>query len=331
MFRNQELRKDLTLFAVLSVVLAVAGFLHSVFCGAALLIGSLLFMAIHFRTEYLRYRRIAGLSADLDALLQSGTPLPIGAYSEGELSILANQIQKVTLQLMESKEILRTDKLHLADSLADISHQLRTPLTAMNLTAVMLNAEDLTEERRSELTMELRGLLSRVDWLVESLLKLSKLDAGVVTMEKKAVLVSDLIDRATAPLSIPMDLRDQRLIVNCHEEQFRGDVIWSAEALGNIVKNCIEHTQAGGSITIRAEETALYTQITVDDTGPGFDAADIPHLFERFYKGSNASENSYGIGLALARNIITAQNGRIQARNSSTGAQFIIRFYKQVI
>ncbi len=331
MFRNQELRKDLTLFAVLSVVLTVAGFLHSVFCGAALLVGCLLFMAIHFRTEYLRYLRIARLSADLDALLQSGTPLPIGAYSEGELSILANQIQKVTLQLMESKEILRSDKLHLADSLADISHQLRTPLTAMNLTAVMLNAEDLTEERRSELTMELRGLLSRVDWLVESLLKLSKLDAGVVTMEKKPVLVSDLIDRATAPLSIPMDLRDQRLIVKCHEEQFRGDVIWSAEALGNILKNCIEHTPEGGSITIQAEETALYTQITVEDTGHGFDAADIPHLFERFYKGSNASKNSYGIGLALARNIITAQNGRIQARNSGTGAQFIIRFYKQVV
>ncbi len=174
-------------------------------------------------------------------------------------------------------------------------------------------------------------MLSRVEWLVESLLKLSKLDAGVVTMEKKPVLVSDLIDRATAPLSIPMDLRDQRLIVDCHEEQFRGDVIWSAEALGNIVKNCIEHTPAGGSITIRAEETALYTQITVDDTGPGFDAADIPHLFDRFYKGSNASQNSYGIGLALARNIITAQNGTIQAMNGDKGAKFTVKFYKQVI
>ncbi len=329
MFRNPELRKDVILYAVLSVVLAVAGFLHSVFCGAALLVGCLLFMAIHFRTEYLRYRRIAGLSADMDALLQSGTPLPIGAYSEGELSILANQIQKVTLQLMESREILRADKLNLADSLADISHQLRTPLTAMNLTAVMLNAEDLTEERRSELTMELRGLLSRVDWLVESLLKLSKLDAGVVTMEKKAVLVSDLIDRATAPLSIPMDLRDQRLIVNCNDEQFRGDVIWSAEALGNIVKNCIEHTPEGGTITIHAEETALYTQITVDDTGPGFAPADMPHLFERFYKGSG--ESGYGIGLHLARQIIAAQNGTIQAANGERGAKFTVKFYKQTI
>ncbi len=331
MFRNQELRKDLILFAVLSVVLTVAGFLHSVLCGVLVLGSCLLFLAIHFRTEYLRYRRLAKLSADLDALLQNGTPLPIREYSEGELSILANQIQKVTLQLMESKDALRADKANLADSLADISHQLRTPLTAMNLTAVMLNAQDLTGERRSELTMELRSLLSRTDWLVESLLKLSKLDAGMVTMEKRCVAVRNLIRRAAEPLSIPMDLRNQRLVVKCGTEQFTGDLIWSAEALGNLLKNCVEHTPEDGCITITTQETALYTQITVEDTGSGFDPADIPHLFERFYKGSNASENSYGIGLALARQIITAQNGTIQARNGDMGACFIIRFYKQTI
>ena len=128
-----------------------------------------------------------------------------------------------------------------------------------------------------------------------------------------------------------MELRDQQLIITCGNETFTGDLVWTAEALGNLLKNCMEHTPAGGTISVTAEETALYTAITVEDTGSGFDPADIPHLFERFYKGSNAAEGSYGIGLALARTIITAQNGTIQAMNGSNGARFEVRFYKTVI
>ncbi len=331
MFRNQELRRDCGRFFLLAACLTGVGFWHAAFCGWLVLLSSTLFALLHFGTEFVRYRHLARLSTDLDALLQSGTRLPMAAYSEGELSVLADQIQKVTLQLMESRELLQADKRQLADSLADISHQLRTPLTAMNLTAVMLHAPNLSQTRRQELTQELRGLLSRVDWLVESLLKLSKLDAGMVTMERKPVPVSDLFRRAAEPLSIPMELRGQRMEVVCGGEQFLGDLIWSAEALGNLLKNAVEHTPEGGCITLTAQETALYTQITVADTGPGFDPADIPRLFERFYKGSNGDTNSYGIGLALARQIITAQNGTIQAKNGAQGAQFVIRFYKQVI
>lgn len=221
--------------------------------------------------------------------------------------------------------------MYLADSLADISHQLRTPLTAMNLTATMLRTPELTNERRMELAGELRNLLTRIDWLVETLLKLSKLDAGTVTLAKDPVSVRELISRAAAPIAIPMDLRNQKLLVHCEKEQFQGDLIWSSEALGNILKNCMEHTPEGGTITVTATETALFTQVEVEDTGSGFDEKDIPRLFERFYKGSNASENSYGIGLALARTVIAAQNGTVQAMNGSTGAKFVIKFYKQVI
>ena len=126
-------------------------------------------------------------------------------------------------------------------------------------------------------------------------------------------------------------MRNQRLIVHCKDEAFIGDLVWTAEALGNILKNCTEHTPEGGIITVTASETSLYTQIEVEDTGSGFDSKDIPHLFKRFYKGVNASENSYGIGLALARTVITSQNGSIQAMNGETGAKFVIKFYKQVI
>ena len=278
-----------------------------------------------------RQERLRELSVQLDRLLHNGTPLPISEYCEGELSILANQLQKVTLRLQESAEQSQADKQALAQSLADISHQLRTPLTAMNLTAAMFREPGLSEQRRIALSRQLQTLLDRTDWLVESLLKLSKLDAGTVELRQEVVPLRELIHRAAAPLSIPMELRDQRLTVACGDEAITCDTVWTAEALGNLLKNCVEHTPIGGTISVTALETALYTAITVEDTGPGFDPSDLPHLFERFYKGKDAAETSYGIGLALARTIVTAQNGTIQAMNTGSGAKFVIKFYKSVL
>lgn len=328
---NKELRLGLILILMASVALSFIGFWVSSLSGLLVLLSCIMLAVIHLATEYYRYRRLQKLSQDLDALLFSGTPLPIRDYDEGELSILANQIQKMTVRLMEAAESVKADKVFLADSLADISHQLRTPLTAMNLTAAMLRQPGLDDAKRIALTGELRILLTRTQWLVESLLKLSRLDAGTVTMESVTVSVSDLIRQAAKPLAIPMELRDQKLIIKCSNESFLGDLVWTAEALGNVLKNCMEHTPEGGSLTVTASETALYTAITVEDTGPGFDPKELPRLFERFYKGANASENSYGIGLALARTVITAQNGTIQAMNGKAGAKFVIKFYKQVI
>lgn len=328
---NKELRLSLILLGLATAILTLIAMSISITAGALVLLLGLIAITVHLVTEYYRYRKLQKLSSDLDNLLISGTPLPIREYSEGELSILANQIQKMTLRLTESAEAIKADKVYLADSLADISHQLRTPLTAMNLTTTMLRNPELSTEKRMELTGELRSLLTRTEWLVETLLKLSKLDAGTVKLAQDPVRVKNLIARAAKPIAIPMDLRNQTLIINCAEETFTGDLVWTAEALGNILKNCMEHTPEGGTITITAQDTALYTQIEVQDTGAGFDAKDIPHLFERFYKGSNASETSYGIGLALARTVITAQNGTVQATNGSNGAKFVIKFYKQVI
>lgn len=328
---NRELRYSLIAFTIVTTIMATIGFCVSALTGILILVVCLIVVVFFLLTERYRYRKLQKLSTELDKLLISGTPLPIAEYDEGELSILANQIQKITLLLKESTEVVKADRKYLADSLADISHQLRTPLTAMNLTVTMLRNEDLTDEKRMELTGDLRKLLTRVDWLVETLLKISKLDAGTVKLLKEPVAVRDLIFRSVAPIEIPMDLRNQKLVIHCDNEQFDGDLIWSAEALGNIVKNCMEHTPEGGTITVTAQETALYTQIEVEDTGTGFDAKDIPHLFERFYRGSNASANSYGIGLALARTIITSQNGTVMAANGKDGAKFIIKFYKQVI
>lgn len=328
---NKELRHSLTALVIVTAVMTIIGLCVSAVTGTLILIACLIVVAVFVLTENYRYRRLQKLSTDLDNLLISGTPLPITEYNEGELSILANQIQKITLLLKESAEVVTADKKYLADSLADISHQLRTPLTAMNLTASMLRNPELTTEKRIELSKELRNLLTRTDWLVETLLKISKLDAGTVKLIQKPVRVEDLVSRAAEPLAIPMDLRNQQLFIHCKDETFTGDPIWTAEALGNILKNCTEHTPEDGTITVTVSETSLYTQIEVEDTGSGFEPKDIPHLFERFYKGSNASENSYGIGLALARTVITSQNGSVQAMNGEKGAKFVIKFYKQVI
>ena len=279
-----------------------------------------------------RYRKhLQKLNEDLDCLLLHGTPLPINQYSEGELSILASQMEKITLRLTESADRVQQEKESLADSLADISHQLRTPMTAMNLAVTMLRTRELEPGRRMELTAELRSQLQRMDWLVETLLKISKLDAGTITMASEAVSVREMLHRALEPLEIAMDVKNLSLSLHCASEAFMGDLGWTAEAVGNILKNCMEHTPEGGSITIRAEETPLYTRITVEDTGEGIAPQDLPHLFDRFYQGANGSPASYGIGLALARSIVTSQNGTVQAENGRIGARFTIKFYKQVI
>ena len=292
---------------------------------------ALLLVALFLGQRRYYHRQLRKLNGDLDRLLQQGIPLPIDRYREGELSILANQMEKITLRLSENAQRVQREKAYLADSLADISHQLRTPMTAMNLAVTMLRSPELGHQRRMELSAELRTQLTRMNWLVEVLLKMSKLDAGIITLASEMVPVRDLIDQATQPLAIPMDVRDQKLRITCGEECFLGDLSWTAEALGNILKNCMEHTREGGSICISAEETPIFTQLRIEDTGEGFLPEDLPHLFERFYQGKNAGGGSYGIGLALARAVITAQNGTIQAGNGETGAWFLIKFYKQIV
>ena len=322
---------ELTILILVSVLLTISSFFLSTIGCICVFATYLALNCCYFFFLKKRREKLKELSVQLDRLLHEGIQLPISDYCEGELSILANQLQKVTLRLQEGAEQSQSDKLALAQSLADISHQLRTPLTAMNLTAAMLREPGLSEQRRLELSRELQNLLSRTDWLVDTLLKLSKLDAGTVELRQEVVPLRELIRRAAAPLSIPMELRDQRLTVACGDEAITCDSVWTAEALGNLLKNCVEHTPPGGTISVTAQETALYTAITVEDTGPGFDPSDLPHLFERFYKGKDAAETSYGIGLALARTFVTAQNGTILAMKTGSGAKFVIKLYKGVL
>lgn len=348
--KNPEVKKEFYIYVSISVFAALLCYLLSVFSSLrssyrALVVSmvapslalcvfilGLAFSMVHLYFSSKRFQRVSDLSDSLDRILHGTESVLIKGSDEGELSILASEIQKMTVTLNEQTEFLKADKIRLTDAIADIFHQMRTPLTSMNLVVTLLMDENLSYERRVQLARELKKQLERMQWLVESLLKLSKIDAGTAIFASENIKVRDMLNKASEPFLIPMELRGQDLKMSVSDESYKGDLSWSVEAIGNLIKNAMEHTPEGGEVRIKALETAIYTEIVVEDTGEGFVKEDIPYLFERFYKGKNAGEGSIGIGLALSRAIITAQNGTIKAENTEEGgARFIVRFYKSVV
>lgn len=330
-FRNPEIKQTLLIDIPALAIFSALGFFfekNSFFlvlgCGA-------FFILFHLFVTNRRYRKLAQLSLELDDMLHHQTPIHFENYQEGELSILQSELSKMTLRLTEQADALSRDKKYLSDAMADISHQLRSPLTSIHLILSLLKEPNLSSERQRELLYELTQLLSHMDWLVESLLKMSKMDAGTAYLTHVSVPVTQLLKEASEPLLIPFELREQTFSVHYEtgQEQFTGDLAWSVEAVLNILKNCMEHTPSGGTITASCKENTIFTEIIIEDNGPGFSQQDLPHLFERFYKGENSSDQSVGIGLALARMIISQQNGTLKAENRMDGgARFIIKFYK---
>lgn len=329
-WRNPEVKRELVIYIIIFVVFnALAGALD-VSARYAVII-TLIYTLLHFVSSYIRYEKISRLSAQIDNILHNGYSMQFADNIEGELSVLENEVHKTLLRLTDTENKLKEDKQGLVDSIANISHQLRTPLTSINLLIERISDDSIGDKKRRELIFELKMLLKRLEWLVEALLKISRIDSGTVEFKKDRIKVAELINRAYEPLSIPMELKDIAFQVETGEEEIIGDLIWNSEALGNILKNCMEHTPSGGTISINVNDTAVYTEIIIKDRGKGISKEDIPHIFERFYRGTDASENSFGIGLALSRMIVKAQNGTIKASNYKDGACFKVRFYKTVV
>ena len=239
----------------------------------------------------------------------------------------------MTVRLREQADHLAQDKKYLADSIADISHQIRTPLTSINIITELLSEPELPDEDRLRYTKELSGLLERIDWLINTLLKISRLDAGYVVFDKKKEKISEIIHKAWEPVSVLMDIRNQKFTVDGDTDAgLECDMPWMNEAVGNIYKNCMEHTPDGGVINTHVEDNAVYTAIIISDTGGGIAEEDLPNIFKRFYKGRNSTSQSFGIGLALARMIVTGHGGTVRAYNNRDGgASFEIKFYKSTI
>lgn len=332
LIKNEQLGRQFLLCCLVTLLCAGGAAVVSPPAGLIALGGGIVLTVVFLLSARGRYRELDRLSSDIDRILHGEERLLLEDYQEGELSILHSEIQKMTVRLKEQTDALQRDKVRLSEAIADISHQLRTPLTAMNLTVSLLPGEELTAQRRLELTRELKRSLARMDWLIEALLKLAQLDAGTAQLKREPVALKLLLERAAMPLLIPMELREQVLQIHVKDETFTGDFHWTLEAVANVLKNSMEHTPAGGVISLTAEETALCTSLVIEDNGPGFDPAELPRLFERFYKGKNARAESVGIGLALARRVIAEQNGSITAANRPEGgARFTIRFYKSIL
>lgn len=331
LLKNKEIKLDIAVFCLVGIAASAIAFVWNYMFGMFVVLLCIVFIAIFYVIMQLRYKRMAKLSQNINKVLHGDSSITFDEYSEGELSVLKSELYKMTVCLREQEQNLKNDKVYLADSIADISHQIRTPLTSANLLLSLLSDDGIDEQRRKEILRELYSLLSRIEWLITVLLKMSKIDAGTVKFNAENVSLDELLNRSVSPLLIPIELKGQELILDANGT-FYGDVQWTSEAILNIVKNCMEHTENGGSIKILARETALYSEIIISDNGCGIEKEDLPHIFERFYKGKNSDEKSFGIGLALARTIISSQNGTVKAENGrKKGAVFTMRFYKGTV
>ena len=296
-----------------------------------------------------RYRALAKMAANLDRVLAGERDIRLRDMSEGELAILSSEIDKVIARLNLTVDELQAEKLALSDALADISHQLKTPLTSIAISTELIrdrlsargDSEDLVERLRLIQTLQ-----ARVEDLVSALLKLARIDAGVIKLVCGDVDARELVRKSFEPLAIAFDIADVRFSADVQDgASYEGDLTWSVEALENILKNCMEHTPAGGCVGVRVTEDVLACRIRIEDTGPGIAESDLPHIFERFYRGSrdaNATPSEVnpagvGIGLALSKSLVTAQGGTLTAENlrdengNITGAAFNLVFFKAVV
>ncbi|MBO4910104.1 MAG: HAMP domain-containing histidine kinase [Lachnospiraceae bacterium] len=332
MFKNKEYFKMIVIACIVTVISSVPVFCISGTAAGCIVLACGIILCIVFSIyTKKRYKDIDDLNTYLSKVLAGNDVPDITDQEEGELSILKTNIYKATTTLKFQKELLAEDKKMLADAIADISHQLKTPLTSMMVMNDLLLNEDDTDKREEFLKTQ-STQLGRMNWLIQTLLKLSKLDAGTALLKSEKILGSILVSDALKPFEIQIELKEISKKITGSEIDINCDRNWTLEAVQNIIKNCIEHMEEGGELGVETSETNLYSEIKISDTGCGIDEADLPHIFERFYKGKNASGDSVGIGLALAKTIMTSQHGDIIVESTvGKGSTFFIRFYKTII
>lgn len=249
---------------------------------------------------------------------------------EGPISILKNEIYRTAITLQEQANRLEKEKQFLSNSIADISHQLKTPLTSLIMISDLLQTTNLKEAPTRELLRDMKTILNKLEWLITSLLSFAKFDSGQIQLKSTPLCLANVISKVLKSLEIAIEVKDIKITTTCDENiTILADEQWTCEALQNILKNCVEYTNTNGNIYISVTNTPLYVELTIKDTGVGISEQDLPHIFDRFYKGKNSKETSVGIGLAFAKAIITKQNGSIEAESKlDVGTTFMVKFYK---
>ena len=290
----------------------------------------LLLLIIFYRYNKKKENDIQDIIKYLEQINQKNYELKIDSISEDELSILKNEIYKTTILLKETTENIKQDKMNLKKSLEDISHQLKTPLTSIYITLDnIIEDPNMDEKIRNDFIRDIKREATNINFLVQSLLKLSQFDTNTIHFTKEKVSVKKIIYNAIKNISPLCDLKNITIMVNSNEDiDLVCDSKWQTEAITNILKNCAEHSSNNQQILINYNQNTAYTLIEIKDFGKGISQKDLPHIFERFYKGENSNIDSIGIGLSLTKSIIEKDDGLINVKSSPSGTTFTIKYYK---
>ena len=321
---------------IIAVIAIIVGILICVFThsplGVLIILGfSMVAMVV---VAYVAYKKRENKLADLIIYLmrvQDNLELPaMEGISEGQLGILESEIYKLVAQLKEMYSGEKKQKSYMVDMLSDISHQIKTPLTAITLMTDLLKAPDLSEEKRLDYVAKIDQQTKRITWLIRNLLTLSQLEADMLELKKEKNNLRGMLDGIMETFEIIAEVKDVELSLECPDEVYiTCDKQWTTEAISNIVKNCIEHTPSEGSVRIKVEQNNLATEITITDTGEGIEKDHLPYIFKRFYKAPGSSNSSVGIGLSMSKQIIMRQNGNITVESEKDkGSTFNIKMYR---
>ena len=280
-------------------------------------------------------KKISEITKYIEDINRGIYTLSIQENSEDELSILKNELYKITVMLREQSENSIKDKMQLKKSLEDISHQLKTPLTSITIMLDnLLDNPNMDVDIRNDFIKSIYREISNINFFIQALLKLSKFDVNTIKFNRKEEKIRDIIDQAQQNVETLCDLRKIKIetIPDFGQAPFRNpevvcDIKWQVEAITNIIKNCVEHSESGTKISIKYGKNDLYSEILIEDQGSGIDPEDLKHIFERFYKGKNSRKDSVGIGLSLAKTIIEKDNGYITVESEiGKGSKFCIRY-----
>ena len=274
-------------------------------------------------------KEIGEITKYIQEINRKNYTLKIDELSEDELSILKNEIYKTTVMLKESASNSLKDKVQLKESLEDISHQIKTPLTSiLVILDNLIDDPNMEKDVREDFIKDVKREVTNINFLVQSLLKLSKFDSNTIHFIKEDKFIKDIIDESIKNVAVACDLKNISIITKGNEKfKVNCDFMWEVEAITNIIKNCVEHSKENSKIIISYEQNNVYSSITIQDFAGGIDKEDLPHIFERFYKGKNATKDSVGIGLALAKTIIEKDNGSITVETDNIGTKFIVKYF----
>ncbi len=293
----------------------------------------ILFLYGYFRhTQKVHRREIEKVDQYLFTLLSNDIKVDLKDFQSGELAMLQNDLMKVTNRLKNSLESSTKDKQELAKTLADISHQLKTPLTSLVVINDALTYNEIDDAQRKKFLKKQEETLSHIESLISVLLKTSQIESGMIELKKEKVNIEELIQNISLQLEVMLIAKNIRLETNIEKDIFiTGDPYWLSEALLNIIKNACEHSKQNDSIKIKAKNTPMYTELIIEDEGEGIDKKDLPHIFKRFYK-SSPSKDSIGIGLNLTKSILDRTNATIRVESKKGFfTRFTIHFYTNAI